>query len=53
MGILGLLQFLKNCLKERRLSDYKGKTVAVDSYAWYKLADLGYIKSSKAKQVAS
>jgi hypothetical protein len=34
MGILGLLQYLKGCMKERRLSDYKGKTAAVDTYAW-------------------
>jgi len=53
MGILGLLQYLKNCLKERRLGDYKGKTVAVDTYAWYGLTDLGYIKSLKGKQVVS
>ena len=47
MGILGLLQFLKSCFKERRLSDYRGKTVAVDTYAWYLSPHQGYIKLSK------
>lgn len=35
MGIQGLLNYLKNSLKERRVSDYRGKTAAVDTYAWY------------------
>lgn len=34
MGILGLLQYIKACLKERHLSDYRGQTAAVDTYAW-------------------
>jgi hypothetical protein len=34
MGILGLLQYVKATLKTRRLSEYRGKTVAVDTYAW-------------------
>jgi hypothetical protein len=34
MGILGLLQYIKNCLKERHVSNYRGKTAAVDTYAW-------------------
>ena len=34
MGILGLLQFVRACSKEKRLSDYRGQTAAVDTYAW-------------------
>ena len=47
MGILGLLQYIKASLKERKLSDYRGKTVAVDTYAWFLCPYIGYIKSSK------
>lgn len=48
MGILGLLQYLKNCLKERRLDHYHGKTAAVDTYAWYCFFYSGCIKLSRA-----
>ena len=47
MGILGLLQYLKNCQKERRLSHYHGKTAAVDTYAWYCFFYSGCIKLSR------
>ena len=49
MGILGLLQYLKNCRKEKHLSHYKGKTAAVDTYAWYQLSHTGYTRLSKAQ----
>ena len=48
MGILGLLQYLKNCQMERRLDHYSGKTAAVDTYAWYCFFYSGCIKSSRA-----
>lgn len=47
MGILGLLQYIKQCLRERHLGDYRGQTAAVDTYAWYLSAYLGCIRSSK------
>ena len=47
MGILGLLQYLKCCTKERRMTDYKGKTAAVDTYAWYTTPYSGSTKSSR------
>ena len=34
MGIDGLLKNLKQAMKEKNLKDYKGKTAAVDTYAW-------------------
>jgi hypothetical protein len=49
MGILGLLQFIKASLKERKLSDYRGKTVAVDTYAWLQSAYAGSTKSSRGQ----
>lgn len=48
MGILGLLQYIKQCLRERHLGDYRGQTAAVDTYAWYDpTLNLGCIRSSK------
>lgn len=34
MGVTGLLQTLKDIQKSRTLSDYRGKTLAVDTYGW-------------------
>src|SRR5688572_7930512 len=34
MGISGLLPALKSIQKTRHLSEYKGKTIAVDAYVW-------------------
>ena len=34
MGIQGLLPFLKKCTRPANLSEFKGKTVAVDAYCW-------------------
>ena len=47
MGILGLLQYVRNCMKERHLSFYRGKTAAVDSYAWYPFHHSGCTRSSR------
>jgi hypothetical protein len=35
MGISGLLRKLKNCTVKKNLREYRGKKVAVDTYAWY------------------
>lgn len=34
MGITGLLPALKAIHKTKHISEYSGKTVAVDAYAW-------------------
>lgn len=34
MGVTGLLQTLKDIQKSKSLSDYRGKTLAVDTYGW-------------------
>jgi len=53
MGILGLLQYIKASLKERKLSDYRGKTVAVDTYAWLVSVYTGFTKSLRDQVVDS
>lgn len=34
MGIIGLIPFLKKSSKKANISDFSGKTVAVDAYCW-------------------
>lgn len=34
MGIEGLLRSLKEVTVHRHLREYKGKTIAVDTYVW-------------------
>ena len=34
MGIQGLLPLLKQHMRDSNLSNFSGKTVAVDGYAW-------------------
>ena len=34
MGIQGLLPVLEEIQEHKHISDYKGKTVAIDSYCW-------------------
>jgi len=34
MGIQGLIPFLKNASHQANIKDFKGCTVAIDSYCW-------------------
>lgn len=34
MGIQSLLQFLKPLLNEKKITDYAGQRIAIDSYCW-------------------
>lgn len=50
MGIQGLLPLLKNATTQCHLSEYKGKSVAVDGYSWLHKATYGCCIELATKQ---
>lgn len=52
MGIQGLLQFLKPLLIEKRIADYSGQRIGIDSYCWYKIFRLHKAVYTCARDIA-
>jgi hypothetical protein len=44
MGISGLLKSISSLNKKKHVSEYSGKTIAIDAYVWYHSFTIGFIK---------